>query len=115
MRHWVPVFKKTGGVAKRAGSGRKPALSGAVVDAATKVLESGDCAGTRHVAAQLQKNKDFRLVTPVHRTPLARAVKAKCQKEGAPFLVVSGEPAKELSPQNMKRRSDFSKRHKHTN
>lgn len=115
MRHWVTVFNKTGGVAKRTCSGRKPTINDAVVDAATKMLESGDYAGTKHVAAHLRKNKAFRLVTHVYRTTLARAVKAKCQKEGAPFLVVSGEPAKELSPQNMKRRSDFSKRHKHTN
>ena len=55
VRHWWGVCKSTGGVQKKAGSGRKRCLSDAVVDTVTTMLESGIFTGTAHVALEGHK------------------------------------------------------------
>lgn len=115
VRKWVGVFDATGSVATCPGSGRKKLLGAAAVDKAIAMLKSGKYAGTKDVAKELHKAKLSTSARPVHRTTLARNAKARSLELGSPIHAVTGEPAKELSPQTKQKRLVFAKKHKHTN
>lgn len=114
VRHWWWVYRSTGGVQKKTGSGRKRCLSDAAVDTVTTMLESGNFTGTAHVALEAHKAGFASGDKPPHRTTIARRVKARAKALGKPIHAVRGQPEKELTPQMKSKRLLFCKKNKST-
>jgi hypothetical protein len=87
-------------------------LSVAATDKATDMLLSGKYAGTKHVAAELHKMGMSASPKPLHRTTVARLVKARGVELGEPVRALTGEPEKELSVATQKKRLEFALQHK---
>lgn len=112
VRHWVAVYKRTGAVGRKPGSGRKRKLDDAAVDGARTLLLSGDYAGVRQVAEAMYADGGAPLVS---RTTLSRRVKARGEQLGTPIHAVRGEPERVLTATTKAKRLEFAKANKGRN
>jgi transposase len=109
-QRWVQRYKNTGDVLRKAGSGRRPALSAAAAARAVELLTAEPGASTSHAAQQLQQ--EGLTGSTAHRTTVARAAKQAARQQQQPIHCVSGLPAKRLTVKNKKQRLAFAQANK---
>jgi transposase len=113
VKRWVDRYKSTGGLERRAGNGRRPAMDAAAVEKALELLQSGTCGGSDAVARELHS----RGITAkqLHRTTIVKAVKKLAKARGTPIKAVRGKPHKQLTAINKQQRREFALKNKSRN
>lgn len=104
---WIKRFKTSGGVERKAGSGRKPRLSENAAQAAHELLLSGNMNGAQQVANELHKDGQTTGDSPVNRTTVIRHAKAYGLAVEQPIRCARGKPKKQLTAATKSKRLEF--------
>ena len=105
---WVKAYRTTGGVCKRASTGRKPTISMETAQHALDLLLDERVGGAQRVACKLHADG----LTPrkLHRTTVIRAVSKAAKAKGITIRAVRSKPTKLLSAATKAKRLAFCER-----
>lgn len=102
---WVSRYQDTGNIKPMKGTGRRKVMDDDTCAIAEKLLLDEKHGSLHAVVAELSKAKGIK----AHPSTVSRSVKAFCKRMGRPIHSVSSKPAKQLTPDTMRKRLHFAK------
>jgi transposase len=104
-RRWIKRCQDTGNIKALKPMGREKILDDDACELAERLLLDESHGSLRAVAAELHRLRGIK----AHPSTISRSVKEFCKKMGRPIHAVSSKPAKQLTPDTMRKRLEFAK------